>query len=220
MNTALHPELNKKQRLKGHRKTAMTFGLVAILALAALSISVWSKERKTSEPYIESHNSTPTNSDQSSTLSLPKSPPSRLLIGEIGVDAPVIELGLQKNGTIEVPVNGEDVGWYKYGPTPGEIGSSVIVGHLDTPQGAAVFYKLKELDTGDTIRVKRNDGKIAIFEVRSKETFSQDNFPTLKVYAPTKNASLKLVTCEGIFLESAGHYSDNLVVFADLVKVE
>jgi sortase (surface protein transpeptidase) len=94
----------------------------------------------------------------------------------------------------------------------------VIVGHLDSIRGAAIFYDLKQIKTGDEVRVERDDGSAAVFKVDSLEMYSQDNFPTEKVYGPINFAGLRLITCAGTFSRLKGHYSDNLVVYASLVS--
>lgn len=115
-----------------------------------------------------------------------------------------------------MPDGYEKVGWYKNGPTPGEVGSSVILGHVDSFEGPAVFYHLGDLETGDLIEVEREDGTIAKFVVDTKERYSRADFPNERVYGPTDKSELRLITCTGTFNHGEQIYSHNLVVYASL----
>jgi LPXTG-site transpeptidase (sortase) family protein len=141
--------------------------------------------------------------------------PRRLEIPAIGVSAPVIELGLNRDRTLEVPEDFGDTGWWEGGPEPGERGAAVIVGHVDSETGPAVFYRLDELRPGDELRVQRTDGSRARFVVRRLERHAKAEFPTRAVYARTRQPTLRLVTCSGEFDSTTGHYVDNTIVFAD-----
>ncbi len=127
-------------------------------------------------------------------------------------------LGLVENGEVAVPKNYTTVGWYKYSPTPGEIGPAVVLGHVDSYQGPAVFYKLKDLVPGDDIYIDREDGSIAHFVINSLENYKQSEFPTQVVYGDINYAGLRLITCSGIYNQGKQRYSHNLVVFASLVE--
>jgi LPXTG-site transpeptidase (sortase) family protein len=145
-----------------------------------------------------------------------QSKPTKIKIPSIGVDASVGELGLNTDQTIEVPKNVWEVGWYKYSPSPGYTGPSVMVGHKDAITGKAVFYDLKNIKVGDSITIEHEDGTTAVFKVDSMETYSQDNFPTDKVYGALSYPGLRLITCTGTYSRFKGRYSDNLVVYATL----
>lgn len=122
---------------------------------------------------------------------------------------------------MEVPDKPDVVGWYKLSPTPGELGPSVMVGHLDWYNNQkGVFYNLNKLEIGDEVRIQREDGTVAVFRVSGKEAYDQNNFQGDKVYGAINHAGLRLITCMGDFLRSEGHYSENLVVYADLVDSE
>jgi len=149
---------------------------------------------------------------------LPASKPVHIKIPAANVDANMETLGLNPDKTLEVPKKDNQVGWYIGSPTPGEIGPSVMVGHLDSINGAAVFYRLNKVKPGDLIEITREDGSIATFKVDALQTFSQDNFPTDTVYGTISSAGLRLITCAGKWSIFERHYSDNLVVFATLVK--
>ncbi|MER6302059.1 class F sortase [Kitasatospora sp. NPDC001539] len=144
------------------------------------------------------------------------SPPTRLQIPSIGVDAPVSGLGLNADGTVEVPSadRADEVGWYRNGPTPGETGPAVLIGHLDTAHGPAVFQRLPELHPGDLVRVLRADGGSVDFRVRSLLQAAKDHFPTETVYGDTAAPALRLITCGGR-IGADGHWTDNIIVLAD-----
>jgi LPXTG-site transpeptidase (sortase) family protein len=152
------------------------------------------------------------------TTAMEASKPVKLKIEKIGIDANIVELGLQPDGSMEVPDNGSDVGWYNKSPTPGELGPSVIAGHYDTPVSTAVFYKLDKLESGDEILLQREDGSTAKFVVEKTEEYEQTDFPTLQVYGPTTYPALRLITCAGKYQSKVNRYSHNLVVYARLVE--
>jgi len=133
-------------------------------------------------------------------------------------DIQIVDIDLNPDKTLGVPQRFDQVGWYKQSPTPGELGPSVIVGHLDSASSSAVFWNLKKLKQGDKIQVTREDGSVAEFQVDAMRSVPQDNFPTQDVYGSIDYAGLRLITCDGKWLPKEGHYSNNLVVFASLVK--
>lgn len=149
---------------------------------------------------------------------LPKSKPTRVTIPAVGIDSKVITVGKLADGSMETPNSADITGWYKFSPTPGEVGPAIIVGHVDWIDRIAVFWRLRELKAGDTINVTREDGKIAKFKVIALKEFSQNNFPTKEVYGNLDYEGLRLITCGGTFSPASGHYSHNTVVFAKLIK--
>ncbi|WP_244215788.1 class F sortase [Kitasatospora purpeofusca] len=148
--------------------------------------------------------------------SLAASAPTRLLIPAAGVDAPVTGLGLNADGTVEVPAadRADEVGWYRNGPTPGETGPAVLIGHYDTAHGPAVFHNVPKLKAGDLIQVRREDGGTVDFRVRALLQYAKNDFPTDAVYGNTKGPELRLITCGGR-IGADGHWTDNIVVLAD-----
>jgi LPXTG-site transpeptidase (sortase) family protein len=150
---------------------------------------------------------------------LPRSRPTRLLIPKISVDAPFTDLDLDPTGRLEAPPAYDTnlVGWYADGVSPGERGTAIIAGHVDTATSAAVFVYLGDLKKGDRFQVKRADGRTASFVVDSKETFPKDDFPSERVYADTPDAQVRLITCAGNYDHQAKDYTENLVVFAHMV---
>ena len=149
---------------------------------------------------------------------LPRSAPVRLLIPKISVDAPFTQLAIGPTGQLLPPpaANTNLVGWYADGASPGETGTSIIAGHVDTATSAAVFAELGELRKGDVFHVDRADGSRASFVVDSAETYPKDDFPSQRVYGDTAQAQVRLITCAGDYDHSVKDYTDNLVVFAHL----
>jgi sortase (surface protein transpeptidase) len=140
--------------------------------------------------------------------------PVRIVIPAIGVSAPVIPLHLNRNGTLQVPKSFSQTGWFVGGPEPGENGAAVIVGHVDSKSGPGVFYRLRALRRGDLIKVVLKNKSTVRFVVRSGREVPKKRFPTKLVYGKTKAPSLRLITCDGRFDRSTGHYVDNHVIFA------
>lgn len=144
--------------------------------------------------------------------------PVRVHLPSIDVTSELQRLGRNADGTIEVPDDWQQAGWYRGGPKPGQGGPAVILGHVDSKTGPAVFYRLRELDPGDEVRIDRADGTTATFVVERSERHAKTRFPTHEVYLPTLRPTLRLVTCGGPFDSAVGHYRDNVVVFATLVE--
>jgi hypothetical protein len=140
--------------------------------------------------------------------------PVRVEIPGIGVAAPVIPLGLDAAGALEVPSDFATTGWWTGGPEPGEQGPAVVVGHVDSVAGPAVFHRLPELRPGDVVTVHRADGTAVDFVVDRLEQHPKAAFPTDAVYGSTDEAELRLITCGGEFDRSTRHYVDNHIVFA------
>jgi len=145
---------------------------------------------------------------------LARSVPVRLQIAAIGVNTPLMGLGLKSDGTMEVPPSGFPAGWYVNAPTPGELGPAIIAGHIDW-NGPGVFFRLHNLVRGDQITISRADGSKPVFRVSRVAQFPKSQFPTALVYGNIDHAGLRLITCGGSF--KSGSYVDDTVVFADLV---
>jgi hypothetical protein len=150
---------------------------------------------------------------------LPPSSPTHLDVPAIGASTDLLQLGQNADGTVQVPPLARDskAGWYRYSPTPGELGPAVLLGHVDSAEyGAGVFFRLGALQPGDTVSVSRADHTRAMFRVTRVASFPKDQFPTLDVYGNTDDAELRLITCGGAFDRSARSYANNIVVFAAL----
>jgi hypothetical protein len=153
---------------------------------------------------------------------LEPSRPVRITIPSIKVEAPILEVGLAKDGSVDVPPlkRHNEAGWFGAGPTPGQFGPALIVGHADTRTGPSVFHHLARLKPGQKIEVLRRDDEVAVFEVNSVENFGKTKLPIKRVYADYSRPSLRLVTCGGTWLGGRQGYSDNIVVFASLVDTK
>jgi len=152
---------------------------------------------------------------------LPASAPTRVEIPAIGVSSALLQLGLNADHTVQVPPLALDskAGWYRGSPTPGQLGPSLILGHVDSAEyGPGVFFRLGALKPGQTVTVTRADGIAAVFRIDRVASFPKNHFPTLEVYGNTDNAQLRLITCGGTFDFSARSYESNIVVFASLVS--
>jgi len=144
--------------------------------------------------------------------------PVRLQIPAIDVSTPLVKLGRLPDGSLEVPKDWDTAGWYDKGPRPGQPGPAVILGHVDSKTGPAVFYQLRALRPGDTVRVGLADGRILVFRVQRVQRYPKDEFPTEAVYFPTLNRELRLITCGGDFDYARHSYVDNIVVYATLAS--
>ena len=149
-----------------------------------------------------------------------RSKPVALDIPTIDVHSVLNSLGQAADGSLETPAPGphyDEAAWYRYSPTPGSLGPAVLLGHVDSAaNGPSVFFRLGELRPGDEVSVTRADHSIAIFTVDEVHSYPKDDFPTKLVYGDIDHAGLRIVTCGGAFDDAAGHYLDNVVVFASL----
>ena len=143
--------------------------------------------------------------------------PVRIAIPALGVSAPVIPLGLNRDRTMETPKAYSVAGWFRPGPEPGEIGPAIVVGHVDSHNGPGVFYRLRALRKGDRLAVVLATGRTLRFVVTSSRDVSKSRFPTALVYRHTQRSTLRLVTCGGRFDPTTGHYLNNHIVFAWLI---
>jgi len=142
--------------------------------------------------------------------------PTWLSIPSLGIRTKLIHLGVNSDGTLQVPARTTVAGWYTGSPRPGTVGSAVIAGHVDSRTGPGIFFWLRTLHRGDRIYVGRADGTMAVFTVTKVRKFAKDGFPTAAVYGPVPDAELRLITCGGVFDRSLGSYLSNVVVFARL----
>ena len=153
--------------------------------------------------------------------SLRRSLPLAVDIPSIGVHSKLLRLGVNGDGSLQVPpllTSADRAAWYKYSATPGEIGSSVIEGHVDSDQGPAVFFRLGALRPGDTIEVTLADGVTAVFRVTGVREYAKARFPAKAIYGSVDYAALRLITCGGAFDYVTRHYLSSTVVFASLTS--
>jgi sortase (surface protein transpeptidase) len=162
----------------------------------------------------------PTPSAVPTAAPMAASAPVRIEIPVLGVSAPVMRLGLNSDGTVQVPPldNHNLAGWYDGSVTPGQRGSSVILGHVDSSTGISVFFYIKNLRPGNQIKMVRADGSTATFAVDGVQKVEKSTFPTHTVYGNVSYPSLRLVTCGGPFDSATGQYLDNIVVYSHLLS--
>lgn len=208
-------------RANSNRQSLAVRHYVLVMAFAFLCISVpfFLFQMVSRESYEAESVAAPEVSTATTTLpGMARALPTRLRIPSIHIDVPFEDppLGLNPNKTIEAPRQFTDVGWYQYGAAPGETGTAVVLGHVDTYQGPAVFYSLGQLKEGDEVLVDRADGTTATFLVQELHRYSQDEFPSHLVYDPTPYPSLRLITCTGVYDHGTKRYDHNLVVFLKL----
>ena len=197
--------------------TALSRRVFATVALAALLVGCGGT--RTHQSTATDTGSTPPSS--SATVNAPhtlgRSFPARLRIPAIGVDTPVIRLGLASDGTVQVPpVTAHDrAGWYQHSPTPGQVGPSVILGHVTVgAYGDGVFRHLARLHRGDRITTRLENGTEAVFTVDAVRTVAKADFPADDVYGDVDRPELRLITCGGA--RTGSGYLDNVIVFATL----
>ncbi len=145
--------------------------------------------------------------------------PLSVSIPRIELEQNLVELNVI-GGALQVPSDYADVGWWRDGPSPGAQGSAVLVGHVDSPTGPAVFYELSSIQVGDMVVIRRADGTKATFRVNDATLYPRESFPSGSVYRTTGRPTLTLITCGGSYDMTAGYYSHNLVVTAHPVRAK
>jgi sortase (surface protein transpeptidase) len=148
----------------------------------------------------------------------PAALPVALTIPAIDVRAKLVRLGVTARGTLQVPSSTSVAGWYTGSPRPGDIGSSVIAGHIDSYLGPGVFFRLRLLHAGNLVYVREADGRLAVFRVTSVRMYPKNHFPTATVYGPSPDAELRLITCGGLFDHATNSYLSNVVAYTTEVS--
>ena len=234
------PDLTARWAGGRHGYPWRAVGAVVVVLLAMVGSGLIGASLKTAEsvrppqpqPLAQTGAGTPTSpapfedadldgADPPPVAGLTRSAPTTISIPRIGVNAEIMRLGTNPDGTVQVPPLDQAwlAGWYEPGPSPGEVGNAVIVGHVDSAAiGPAVFFSLGALQPGDTVTVNREDGRPANFRVDSVSAHPKNAFPTEQVYGPSDRPGLRVVTCGGQFDEVARSYPDNVVVFASLIE--
>jgi sortase (surface protein transpeptidase) len=211
----------RKTRSRGALRMMIAAAVVAVIGVGVSVYGLTTKTTVAGAQYTPPSvgNSVPNAKPDPAALALSRSTPVKIEIPSIGVSAPIEQVGLLTNGEVQTPplTVHNLTGWYKYGPTPGEDGASVILGHVDDYKGLSVFYYLKDLAKGDQIGVTLSDGITANFVVDGLQKASKDNFPTQEVYGKIGYPGLRLITCGGVFDSATGHYDSNIIVYAHLV---
>lgn len=145
------------------------------------------------------------------------SPPVRVRVPTLAISSTLERLSTSSNGELAAPRAWQQAGWFAEGARPGAVGPAVIAGHVDSPDGPAVFARLSQITPGTLVEVDRRDGTTVRFRVDRTQVVAKNNFPTSAVYGPTPDPQLRLITCDGPYVRSSGGYQDNLVVFATQV---
>jgi hypothetical protein len=194
----------------------------AVTGIAAVGIVAWNTMRPAALPSASSIPPGVTTAAPSqpppTSAHLAASIPVRILIPGVGVDAPVIAVGNGPSGVVQLPPLADHnlAGWYEHSVTPGEEGTSLIVGHVDSYKGISVFFRIRYLKRGDIIRVLLRDGLTAVFSVDGVQLAAKDAFPAAQALGATRYASLRLVTCGGPFNDVTREYTDNIIIYAHL----
>jgi len=205
------------------RRAITAIALAVSVLLTVVGCAGGQVDAGNSQPHPSSRqsaNSAPSTPDSAQPEKVPVTAaqrPVRLEIPSIGVDTDIIDLGLDTDGTLEVPPDGKAAGWYTGAPAPGEVGPAIIAGHVDWEGTDGVFFDLRNLEPGADIIISREDGSRAVFTATSIEHFPKDDFPTNVVYGDLDRPGLRIITCGGSFDETARSYNDNIIAFADIV---
>jgi sortase (surface protein transpeptidase) len=153
---------------------------------------------------------------RSARADLPASVPVAVRIPSIGVRSELISLGRNTDGSVQVPDSFQVAGWYDHSVTPGQVGPTVIVGHVDSKSGPGIFFRLGAMRPGDQVVVTRRDGRLVTYKITAVREYSKTAFPTIDVYGDTPVPTIRLVTCGGAFDSTTGHYLSNIVAYGQL----
>ncbi|WP_324187058.1 class F sortase [Actinokineospora alba] len=151
-----------------------------------------------------------------STTTAARIKPVSVEIPKIGAKSSLVPVGLTADGALDVPPTSQPLqaAWYELGPTPGEVGPSVVLGHVDGDGNPGIFHQLTKLTPGDEVLIAREDGSTVTFVVRRLQQVAKDAFPTEEVYGDTAGPELRLITCGGSFDRATGNYRDNIIAYA------
>lgn len=206
-----HPRLTRSRVLAG---VAALLAIIAIIVgVAGCSSDAATAPTAPTPPVAAPGSAAPRDAAQP----MARSAPVRVQIPAIGVDSPLMQLGLRADGSLQVPPSGFPAGWYTGAPTPGELGPAILAGHVDWSGQPGVFSRLRELTPDAEVTVTRQDGSAAVFRVTQVKQYPKDRFPTGEVYGDLDHPGLRLITCGGSFDRQTRNYEDNIIAFADLV---
>ncbi|MFF2506930.1 class F sortase [Streptomyces sp. NPDC058067] len=204
------------------RSRRVSSWVIAAVTALALCLGAWLLRQGTAthgppQPSAAQAAHSGTGHEPAGAAPLSPSPPDRVRIPSIQVNAPLMSLGLTPQGSLDVPPPEKKnlAGWYEAGTLPGERGTAIMAGHVDNAEGPAVFYDLGALTRGRTIEVDRRDGSVAVFTVDAVEVYDARAFPDHKVYGAANRPELRVITCGGGYSKQTG-YRGNVVVFAHL----
>ncbi|MES9539056.1 class F sortase [Actinomadura sp. NPDC000600] len=198
---------------------AVAVGAAALLVAAFMAFHAWREDPVADAPPMPSPDASRP-AEPATAAALPPAAPLRLEVPRIDVRTPLMKLAKNPDQTVETPPlsRAQEAGWYRLGAAPGSRGAAVVIGHVDSTRGPAVFYRLGELRPGDKASVLRADGRTAVFRIDSVERFGKNRFPTRRVYSDPGYPAIRLITCGGRFDRATGHYVDNVIAFGHLVR--
>jgi sortase (surface protein transpeptidase) len=151
------------------------------------------------------------------TTAAPVADPVAITIPSLGVHSTLVRLGLNADGSVEVPTSFHVAGWYDRGVAPGANGPAIILGHVDSKSGPGIFFRLGAMHPGDRVDVQRADGSTVAFEITAVRSYTKAAFPSIAVYGNTPTPTIRLITCGGTFDNATGHYLSNTIVFGQAV---
>lgn len=219
MRLALRERFNLHRYRQGSKSLAVSI-MLAIFGVGSISYSLLGQQEP---PRPSLHAAVPREPIRKPQLTLARSEPVHLQIPDIAVASPLIQTGLMPDGSPAVP-EGEDVdtaSWMNTSATPGEIGTAVLLGHVDSYRsGPSVFFDLGKLQPGQEVHIGRQDGRVAIFKIDRVQAFDRANFPSDEIYGHADYPALRLITCGGDWIQDIQQYSQNVVAFASLARVE
>jgi sortase (surface protein transpeptidase) len=134
------------------------------------------------------------------------------------VRSQLVHLDRNPDGTVQVPTSYQIAGWYDRSVTAGQVGPTVILGHVDSKAGPGIFYRLGALHPGDTVTVTRTDHRTVTYTITGVREYAKNQFPTIDVYGNTTRPTIRLVTCGGTFDHTTGHYLSNIVAYGELAR--
>lgn len=209
-----------RHRRRQTKRWWVAAGVLLLAGVACLAVGLTGNTRRLAGPAASrpAPTSTTTSTTPVAHAILDRSAPTTLSIPAIGVSVTVSALGLNADGTVQVPTDFQQPGWYKLGPSPGQVGSAVILGHVDSYRGPAVFFQLRSLKAGDPVDVTLADGVTAHFVVSTVAMYPKVQFPAQQVYGSHGDSELQLVTCGGVFDSHSGGYLSNIVAYSTLVS--
>ncbi|MFI2712334.1 class F sortase [Micromonospora sp. NPDC018662] len=212
---------------RGRVALAAGVGLLTLAAAATVGLAVTRADDHPPEvalPAATSQPPTPRPVGRAGELTsgplMASSPPVRIRIPGLRVDAPIVPLGLGPDGAMQVPDSATEVGWFTGAPTPGSLGPAVLAGHVNWKGREGSFFDLARLRPDTPLTVTRRDGSAATFVVTRVEQHPKDRFPSDDVYGPTDHAALRLITCGGEFDRERDSYRDNVIVYARLARAQ
>ena len=209
-----------QHRRRRSKRWWVAAGVLLLVAVGCLAVGLTGNPRRLAGPAVirPAPPLTTATTTPVAPVILDRSAPTALNIPAIGVSVSVSALGLNADGTVQVPTDFQQPGWYRLGPSPGQVGSAVILGHVDSYRGPAVFFQLRSLKAGDPVDVILADGATAHFVVSTVAMYPKAQFPAQQVYGSHGDSELQLVTCGGVFDSRTGGYLSNIVAYSTLVS--